>query len=368
MYKHFFKPLFDFILSFLGIIVLSPFFLLFTPIVAIAMRGNPFFVQERAGKNGKAFKLVKYRSMTNKKDKQGNLLPNDQRITKFGKLIRKLSLDELPQLFNIFIGQMSIIGPRPLHMKYNDRYNYTQKKRLNVKPGLTGYAQVHGRNSVTWEEKFDMDVFYVEHMSFVMDIKIFFQTIYGVLKRSGIDKQGQKVGTEEFLGTIPNVQLKEVDESDLEILLKWRSDKEVFKYLGGGFHPVDENTMKEIVDSMIRENNSGTSKRYIIMYDGCKVGFIGLYGIGKQTGVGELGVYIGEHGYQGKGIAKRACEELEIIAKQNNVGKIALKVVSENIPAVRLYNSLGYSKICTHIDEREIDGRKVNVDYMEKVL
>lgn len=185
MYKHFFKPLFDFLLSLLAIIILSPFFLLFTLIVAIAMKGDPFFVQERAGKKGKPFKLIKYRSMTNKRDKDGNLLPNEQRITKFGKLLRKLSLDELPQIFNIFFGQMSIVGPRPLHMKYNERYNYVQKKRLDVRPGLTGYAQVHGRNAISWEEKFDKDVFYVDNLSFRLDVKIFFDTIISVLKKTG---------------------------------------------------------------------------------------------------------------------------------------------------------------------------------------
>ena len=263
MYKHFFKPLFDFLLSLLAIIILSPFFLLFTPIVAIAMKGNPFFVQERAGKKGKPFKLIKYRSMTNKRDKDGNLLPNEQRITKFGKLLRKLSLDELPQIFNIFFGQMSIVGPRPLHMKYNERYNYVQKKRLNVRPGLTGYAQVHGRNAVSWEEKFDKDVFYVDNLSFRLDVKIFFDTIISVLKKQGIDKEGQ-VGTEEFLGTRPNIELKEVSLEDLEVMLKWRNDENVFRYLGGGYHPIDADKMREILNAMIKENDLNTAKRYII--------------------------------------------------------------------------------------------------------
>lgn len=367
MYKHFFKPLFDFLLSLLAIIILSPFFLLFTPIVAIAMKGNPFFVQERAGKKGKPFKLIKYRSMTNKRDKDGNLLPNEQRITKFGKLLRKLSLDELPQIFNIFFGQMSIVGPRPLHMKYNERYNYVQKKRLNVRPGLTGYAQVHGRNAISWEEKFDKDVFYVDNLSFRLDVKIFFDTIISVLKKQGIDKEGL-VGTEDFLGTRPNIELKEVSLEDMDVMLKWRNDENVFRYLGGGYHPIDADKMREILNAMIKENDLKTAKRYIICYNDVKVGFIGLYCLDSVDHVAELGVYLGEHEYRGRGLATQACLQLEDIARKYGIEKIRLKVVSENIAAVKMYNSLGYIKTDTHVGERTIDNKAVDVDYMEKVL
>lgn len=200
VWKRFVKRAFDLVASGAAILLLSPFFLLFTPIVAIAMKGNPFFCQERAGKDGKPFKVIKYRSMTNAKDKDGNLLPNDQRITKFGKLLRKLSLDELPQLFNIFAGQMSVVGPRPLHMIYNDRYNAFQKQRLLVKPGLTGLAQVSGRNALSWEQKFEKDVLYIEKCGFFYDCKIIFLTFIKVLKRESIDSEN-KVGTDAFLGT-----------------------------------------------------------------------------------------------------------------------------------------------------------------------
>lgn len=197
--KRFVKRSFDLVSSGLAIVILLPFFLLFTPLVAIAMKGNPFFVQERAGKDGKAFKVIKYRSMNNKRDADGNLLPNEQRITKFGKLMRKLSIDELPQLFNIFIGQMSVVGPRPLHMKYNDRYNDFQRQRLLVKPGLTGLAQVSGRNAISWEEKFEKDVEYIEKCSLITDLKIIFQTVVKVIKHESIDSN-DKIGTEEFMG------------------------------------------------------------------------------------------------------------------------------------------------------------------------
>ena len=197
--KRFVKRSFDLVSSGLAIVILLPFFLLFTPLVAIAMKGNPFFVQERAGKDGKAFKVIKYRSMNNKRDADGNLLPNEQRITKFGELMRKLSIDELPQLFNIFIGQMSVVGPRPLHMKYNDRYNDFQRQRLLVKPGLTGLAQVSGRNAISWEEKFEKDVEYIEKCSLITDLKIIFQTVVKVIKHESIDSN-DKIGTEEFMG------------------------------------------------------------------------------------------------------------------------------------------------------------------------
>lgn len=196
MYKHFFKRLFDFIISATALIVLFPFFLIFTPIIAIAMRGNPFFVQKRPGKKGKIFKMIKYRTMTNKKDEEGNLLPDKDRLTKFGRIMRSLSIDELPELINIFLGQMSIVGPRPLLVSYLPLYNEFQARRHEVSPGLTGYAQVNGRNAISWQEKFELDVYYVDHCSFVLDIKIFFKTILKVLKKDGISQSGE--ATMEF--------------------------------------------------------------------------------------------------------------------------------------------------------------------------
>lgn len=210
MYRKFFKRVFDIVSSGAVILLLLPFFIIFTPIVAIAMKGNPFFVQERAGYKGKAFKLIKYRTMTNKKDENGELLPNDKRLTKFGKLIRALSLDELPQLFNIFIGQMSVVGPRPLYMKYIERYNDSQSLRLLAKPGLTGLAQVEGRNAIEWEEKFNLDVKYVRKITFFGDMKIIFKTITKVIKRDGIS-QGDNAYTPEFMGT-----KEEIGEDDNE--------------------------------------------------------------------------------------------------------------------------------------------------------
>lgn len=192
MYRHFFKPLFDFILSLLAVIVLSPFFLLFTPVVAIAMKGNPFFVQPRPGKKGKIFKMIKYRTMTNAKDENGNLLPDADRLTGFGKMMRKLSIDELPELFNILAGQMSIVGPRPQLIKDLVFFDNKTMKRQSVRPGLTGWAQVNGRNNVTWEHKFELDAYYIERMSLWLDVKILFMTVFKVFARKDINTEGME--------------------------------------------------------------------------------------------------------------------------------------------------------------------------------
>ena len=173
-------------------------------IVAILVRvklGSPvIFCQERPGKDEKIFKLYKFRSMTDERDENGELLPDDVRLTKFGRLLRSTSLDELPEAWNILKGDMSVIGPRPLLVKYLPRYNKQQARRHEVRPGLSGYAQVHGRNSVTWEEKFDLDIWYVDHVSFMLDVKLVFETVKVAIKREGISSQTDAT-MEEFLGT-----------------------------------------------------------------------------------------------------------------------------------------------------------------------
>lgn len=206
MYAKYFKRMFDLILSFLALVVLSPVILILTVIGAIAMRGNPFFTQLRPGKidkktgKEKIFKLVKFRTMSNKKDKNGNLLPDEVRLNKYGKILRSTSLDELPELWNIFKGDMSIVGPRPLLVKYLDRYNKHQARRHEVRPGFTGYAQINGRNAITWEQKFDYDVEYVDNITFIGDWKIIFKTAFTVFKREGINSATSST-MEEFMGT-----------------------------------------------------------------------------------------------------------------------------------------------------------------------
>lgn len=197
MYKHFFKRLFDFLISLFALIIISPILLVVTVWLHFANKGaGTFFFQERPGKDGKIFKVIKFKSMTDERDENGNLLPNEQRITKIGKFIRKFSIDELPQLFNILKGDMALIGPRPLLKRYLDLYTPEQARRHEVRPGMTGWAQVHGRNNISWTEKFKLDVWYVDHISIWVDIKIFFMTIKNVL--SGKDVA---VSTGGFDGT-----------------------------------------------------------------------------------------------------------------------------------------------------------------------
>lgn len=199
MYAKYFKRVIDFTLSLIALIVLSPILLVLLIVTAIAMKGNPFFTQCRPGKDEKIFKLIKFRTMTNERDENGELLPDDIRLNKFGKMLRSTSLDELPELINILKGDMSIVGPRPLLVKYLPLYNDEQRRRHDVRPGLTGNAQANGRNALSWEDKFKLDIQYVDNLSFAFDVKIIFDTAKAVLKRYGISSESS-VTMEEFKG------------------------------------------------------------------------------------------------------------------------------------------------------------------------
>lgn len=201
MYAKYFKRILDFILSLIAIIVLSPVFLIIAILVKIKLGSPIIFKQERPGKDEKIFTLYKFRTMTDEKDENGNLLPDEKRLTKFGKTLRSTSLDELPELFNILKGDMAIVGPRPLLKEYLPLYNEEQKHRHDVKPGLTGFAQISGRNSLSWEEKFNDDIIYIKKITFINDIKILFKTVLKVLKREGIS-QGENATMEKFKGTV----------------------------------------------------------------------------------------------------------------------------------------------------------------------
>ena len=201
MYKHFFKRLIDFFLSFLGFIIISPVFLLLWIWLSIANKGaGAFFFQERPGKDEKIFKVIKFKTMNDRKDASGKLLPDAQRLTKVGKFVRSTSLDEIPQLLNVIKGDMSLIGPRPLRTYYLPLYNDSQKRRHDVRPGITGWAQVNGRNAISWTKKFELDVYYVDNISFSLDVKILLLTIRKVFKREGISQEGN-VTTEAFNGS-----------------------------------------------------------------------------------------------------------------------------------------------------------------------
>ncbi|MBX7046469.1 MAG: sugar transferase [Ignavibacteria bacterium] len=192
MYKHFFKRVIDFIVSLSVLVIFSPVIIILTIILFFVNKGNPFFTQDRPGKNEKKIKIIKFKSMLDKRDEKGNLLPDVQRMTKVGTFIRKFSLDELPQLINVLTGSMSLVGPRPLLFKYIPLYNAEQRRRHDVMPGITGWAQVNGRNSIEWNAKFKYDVYYVDNLSFTLDMKILFMTFKKVLVREGINQSEER--------------------------------------------------------------------------------------------------------------------------------------------------------------------------------
>lgn len=199
MYKSL-KYILDFLVALLVLLLASPLMVILWLLLLVANQGNPFFLQQRPGKNERIFTIVKFKTMNDRKDASGTLLPDAQRLTAVGRIIRKTSLDELPQLFNVLKGDMSLIGPRPLHVRYLPRYNDFQKRRHEVRPGITGWAQVNGRNALSWEDKFKLDVWYVDNASFLLDIKILWLTVMKVLKSEGISSAGEATAA-EFMGT-----------------------------------------------------------------------------------------------------------------------------------------------------------------------
>lgn len=200
MYTGFFKRLFDFVIAALVLLAFSPLFFIIWISLSIANNGSAFFYQKRPGKNQKVFKIIKFKSMNDKKDEEGNLLPDFKRMTTIGKFIRNTSLDELPQLLNVLKGDMSLVGPRPLLVSYLPLYSEEQNKRHLVRPGITGWAQVNGRNTISWEKKFEYDVWYVKHISFMLDMKIYFMTFLKVVKRSDISAS-ENTTMEKFVGS-----------------------------------------------------------------------------------------------------------------------------------------------------------------------
>ena len=199
MYRHFIKPVLDFFIAFTALLVLSPLLIPITLLLALANDGKPFFFQKRPGRNEKIFNIIKFKTMTDERDPDGNLLPDADRLTGIGKFVRKTSIDEIPQLLNVLKGDMSIIGPRPLLPQYLSLYTERQQRRHEVKPGITGWAQVNGRNAISWTKKFEYDVWYVENQSFGLDLKILFKTIKKVLISEGINTANMAT-TEAFNG------------------------------------------------------------------------------------------------------------------------------------------------------------------------
>lgn len=201
MYQQFFKQWLGFIVALCFLFVFSPLFLLLAICLCLSTKSmHIFFLQQRAGIRGKVFQIIKFKSMTDEHDESGILLTNERRITRIGRFLRRTSLDELPQLLNVLKGDMSLVGPRPLHVEYLELYSKQQARRHDVRPGITGWAQVHGRNAISWREKFELDVWYVDHYSFKLDLKILYKTVAQVLKQSNVDRVQEAVGAERFHG------------------------------------------------------------------------------------------------------------------------------------------------------------------------
>ena len=200
IYSHFFKRVLDLILSSVGFILLFPIFVIVWLLLLIKNNGKAFFYQERPGKSERIFKIIKFKTMNDKTDANGELLPASERLTKTGIFVRKYSLDEIPQLLNVIKGDMSLIGPRPLLIRYLPRYNNFQKQRHNIRPGITGWAQINGRNTINWEKKFELDVWYVNNVSLLLDLKILWRTVLKVFKTEGIYNQKNEIG-DDFMGS-----------------------------------------------------------------------------------------------------------------------------------------------------------------------
>jgi|TARA_R110002051_G_scaffold240108_1_gene300697 undecaprenyl phosphate N,N'-diacetylbacillosamine 1-phosphate transferase len=203
IYRNYAKPILDFLIALFALLLLSPVFLVLLVVLAVINNGHPFFVQPRPGKNEKIFNIVKFKTMTDKKDATGQLLPDMERMTKVGQFLRRTSLDEIPQLLNVLRGNMSIVGPRPLLVDYLNYYNEQEARRHSIKPGITGWAQVNGRNAISWQEKFNHDLWYVDHLSFKTDMYILYKTIQKVMKRDGITASDKETMT-YFRGNLEN--------------------------------------------------------------------------------------------------------------------------------------------------------------------
>ncbi|MFC0317910.1 MULTISPECIES: sugar transferase [Olivibacter] len=199
MYKFFIKRLADFILSLIAFVIALPIFVLIAVFLFFTNRGKPFFLQSRPGKNAQIFKVIKFKTMNDRRDQAGNLLPDAERLTAIGSFVRRTSLDEIPQLLNVIKGDMSLVGPRPLLVEYLPLYNAEQKRRHDVRPGITGWAQVNGRNAISWQQKFAYDVWYVDNLSFSLDLRIIWMTIMKVFRREGINAEGEAT-VERFKG------------------------------------------------------------------------------------------------------------------------------------------------------------------------
>lgn len=354
MYKRFFKRALDIILSGCALVILSPFLLVFSITGAIAMGGNPFFFQERPGKDGKIFKLIKFRSMSNKKDKDGNLLPDSVRLNSYGKLIRKLSIDELPELINIFKGDMSIVGPRPLAVIYLPYYNEVEKHRHDVRPGLTGLAQVNGRNALNWPDRFAFDVEYVNNITFLNDMKIIFKTVGKVLKSRDISVRGttQIVDFHKFRmaeweqekkmvlqSEDLKVSIRSIKAEDAKTLMEMNNNDQIAKFVVGTPKKV---TIDEQMKWMERLSSEKTTKRFMVDYEDKPVGTIIVSDINEYNRTANVNIKLLPESW-GKGVGTFAIKLiLEYCFYEMDMECITAHVLSYNEASLALFEKSGF--------------------------
>lgn len=335
MYRRYVKRFLDIIISGLALIALSPILVVFTGLGVLGMGGNPFFVQERPGKDEKIFKLIKFRTMTYKKDVNGSVSPDDERVNAYGRFLRSTSIDELPELINIFKGDMSIVGPRPLLVEYLPYYTEEEKKRHDVRPGLTGLAQINGRNAISWKERFKLDNYYVDNISLSMDLKIIVSTIAKVIKRSDI-----LVGRQIPAGRLDVARattIRRFEKSDVPNKVRWINDEQNNKYLHYELPLREDKTMEWF------ENNRDRTDRYdaVIELSGKPVGIIGLLDI--RNGEAEYYITVGEQYAKDKGVASHATLQLfDYAFNQLKLSRIKCYTEVENVSAQGLFEKCGF--------------------------
>lgn len=335
MYRKFFKRFFDFILSLLALIILSPILLILIILGYFYMGGNPFFTQERPGKNGEIFKLIKFRTMDNRKDKDGNLLPDEVRLNRYGKMLRKTSLDELPELINILKGDMSIIGPRPLLVEYLPYYTEEEMHRHDVRPGLTGLAQVSGRNLLNWEARFKKDLEYIDNISLKEDVKIILMSVKKVLFKEDITECPSKQLTFKSLDEERRIVGDKIIKLRPRILRKYKDN--IFECLGA-FEDKTNVEKMNIVENMQKYVSNGSANVYAYFLEDQIVGFVWGYEISNKTI--HINYFCVVEQFRNKNIGSKL---LETFTENFKGFKFELLVEKNNVKAINFYKKNGFS-------------------------
>lgn len=343
IYEKYIKRLLDILFSVILLILIGWLILVLVILVKIKLGSPVIFKQSRPGKDGKVFNIYKFRTMTNELDEDGNLLPDDMRLISFGKFLRSTSMDELPELWNILIGEMSFVGPRPLLTEYIPYYKEDERVRHSVRPGLTGWAQVNGRNASGWDQRLEQDIYYVNNISLVLDIKILFKTVYKVLKRSDIlvgkEIKAGKLYDRRALRKSGNLRLRKFTEYDVKNKVKWINDEKNNKYLHYDLPLKEDKTLMWYK----KVKNSTDRLDCIIEYDFNPVGLIGLLDIKNKRA--EYYVTLGEDKYKGKKIAKKSSLLLfDYANKEFGIEEIYAYTEVDNLAAQKLFDSVGFVK------------------------